>query len=153
MAPPPRTAAEVRELGPEETGLAHEAMLALGREVGTVTQFVERVNRELRPDGYKLAAALMPGEDQAVAAAGYRTGHDLVHGAYLFVDDLATRAAFRRQGHAGTIMDWLEAEARRLGCRALILESGVQRHEAHRFYVNRGMDITSHHFRLDLDRR
>lgn len=145
--------AEIRELGPDETGLAHEAMLELGREAGTLAQFVERVNAELRPDGYRLAAALVPGEGQAVATAGFRTGHDLVHGAYLFVDDLATREPFRRQGHAGAIMDWLEAEARRLGCSALILESGVQRHEAHRFYLNRGMDISSHHFRLDLDRR
>jgi GNAT superfamily N-acetyltransferase len=145
--------AEVRELGPDETGLAHAAMVELGRDVGDPATFTARVNRELRPEGYRLVAALEPGEEQAVAAAGFRAGHDLVHGTYLFVDDLATREAFRRRGHAGLLMDWLKAEALRQGCRALILESGVERHDAHRFYLQQGMDITSHHFRVDLDRK
>jgi hypothetical protein len=30
------------------------------------------------------------------------------------------------------------------------LDSGVQRFGAHRFYLRRRMDITSHHFALDL---
>ena len=47
-------------------------------------------------------------------------------------------------------MSWMIAEAREKGCRYLSLDSGVQRHDAHRFYLNLGMNITSHHFRLDL---
>ena len=86
----PQTGVEVRELGPEETGLAHAAMLELGREVGDMAAFTERVNRELRPEGYRLVAALEPGEAQAAAAAGFRLGRDLIDGSHLFVDDLAT---------------------------------------------------------------
>ena len=147
----PQSGFEVRELGPEETGLAHAVMVELERDVGDVAAFTERVNRELRPEGYRLVAALEPGEAQAAAAAGFRLAHDLVHGSYLFVDDLATLPGFRRRGHAGALMSWMIAEAREKGCRYLSLESGVQRHDAHRFYLNLGMDITSHHFRLGLD--
>ncbi|HEV3234198.1 MAG TPA: GNAT family N-acetyltransferase [Candidatus Dormibacteraeota bacterium] len=146
----PARGVEVRELGPEQTGLAHAAMLELGREVGDAATFAARVNRDMRPEGYRLVAALEPGEPQAVAAAGFRVINDLVHGRQLFVDDLATLPAFRRRGHAGALMEWMKAEARRQGCRFVSLESGVLRHDAHRFYLNQGMKITSHHFRLDL---
>ncbi|MDP9326491.1 MAG: GNAT family N-acetyltransferase [Candidatus Dormibacteraeota bacterium] len=141
---------EVRELGQEETELAHAAMVELGREVGDAATFTERVNRDLRPEGYRLVAALEPGEAEAVAAAGFRVINDLVHGRQLFVDDLATLPGFRRRGYAGALMDWMKVEARRQGCRFISLDSGVQRHDAHRFYLNQGMTISSHHFRLDL---
>jgi hypothetical protein len=41
-------------------------------------------------------------------------------------------------------------EARREGCRALHLDSGVQRFAAHRFYLGKRMEITSRHFGLAL---
>ena len=141
---------EVRELAAGESGRAHAAMVALGREVGSVAEFSARVDGALRPEGYRLVAAFVDGDEQAAAAAGFRVSHDLVHGKHLFVDDLATREDFRRRGCASALMDWMRVEARRLECRAISLESGVQRHPAHRFYLKHGFDITSHHFRLDL---
>jgi hypothetical protein len=36
------------------------------------------------------------------------------------------------------------------GCRSLDLDSGVQRFEAHRFYLRERMNITAHHFDLRL---
>lgn len=141
---------EVRELDTEETYLAFAAMVELGREVGSMDEFCGKVNRLLRPEGYRLLGAFEPGEEQAVAAAGFRLGHDLVHGSYLYVDDLATRSPFRKRGLAGQLMDWLVDQARRNNCAHLTLESGVHRYDAHRFYLKRGMHITSHHFNLDL---
>ncbi len=40
----------------------------------------------------------------------------------------------------------LERRARDAGCAVVDLDSGVQRHGAHRFYLRERMDITSHHF-------
>jgi GNAT superfamily N-acetyltransferase len=138
------------ELQPGESRLAHAAMVELGREVGSPHDFAIRVDRELRPEGYRLIG-VFEGEEQAAATAGFRTRHDLVHGRHLFIDDLATRAAFRRRGHASAMLDWLKAEARRQGCLYLTLESGVNRHDAHRLYLRHGMDITSYHVKLRID--
>ena len=46
------------------------------------------------------------------------------------------------------LLDWCAEEARRLGCQALHLDSGVEanRLDAHRLYLNTGMRITSFHF-------
>jgi hypothetical protein len=44
-------------------------------------------------------------------------------------------------------MRWVADEARRLGCEAVHLDSGVgaDRAAAHRLYMRHGMGITSHH--------
>lgn len=45
----------------------------------------------------------------------------------------------------------LERRAREAGCKALDLDSGVQRYDAHRFYLREQMSILSHHFAKLLD--
>jgi GNAT superfamily N-acetyltransferase len=69
------------------------------------------------------------------------------------VDDLSTLPPARRRGHAQALLDWLAAEARRLGCDELHLDSGVgpDRAHAHRLYLNAGLRITSHHFARRLN--
>ncbi len=47
-------------------------------------------------------------------------------------------------------MDWLIDHARAEGCRALHLDSGYARHAAHRLYLNKGLQMTSHHFAVEL---
>ena len=138
----------IRELQPAETQLAFEAMRELRPNLTSPEQFVDVVNRLQRPQGYRLVAAFESGEEQAAGVAGFRTGHQIVRGFHLYVDDLSTRAAFRGRGHGGALMDWLEAEARRLGCVEIELDSGVgpDRQTAHRLYMNKRMRISSYHF-------
>ncbi len=110
-------------------------------------EFVRRV-RVQRDAGYRLAT-LADGAGVA-AVAGYRIGHNLAWGKYLYVDDLVTDSSRRSQGHGQELLAWLTAAAREANCDQLHLDSGVQRFAAHRFYLRAGMDITSHHFVIDL---
>ncbi len=120
--------------------------------IGSEADFVDRVNRLQRPIGYRLIASFVDGEEQAAAVAGFRTGQYLAWGHILYCDDLSSRAAFRRQGHAGALIDWMVGEARHLGCDQFHLDSGVikERWEAHRLYMNKGMAISAYHFSLEL---
>lgn len=142
--------ATIRELGPRETHLAYPAMLELRPHLSSPDVFVKQVNEEQRPEGYRLVGSFEDGVEEAAAVAGFRTGHMLSRGYYLYVDDLSTRAAFRRRGHAASLMQWLIEEGRRLGCARLHLDSGVQRHDAHRLYMNQRLDITAYHFNRGL---
>jgi GNAT superfamily N-acetyltransferase len=141
-----------RELVAAETHLAYQAMLELRPDQGSEADFVWRVNELQRPEGYRLVAAFVEDQAAAVAAAGFRTDHFLAWGHVLYVDDLSTRADHRRQGHSTALLEWLLAEARRLGCRELHLDSGTgaDRADAHRLYFNRGMRITAYHFMVTL---
>ena len=111
------------------------------------SEFLSRI-RGQQDEGYELA--MLVDQDRVVAVAGYRVGHNLAWGKYLYVDDLVTDASRRSEGHGERLMDWLVSTAGTHGCNELHLDSGVQRYGAHRFYLRYGMDITSHHFRVAL---
>jgi GNAT superfamily N-acetyltransferase len=136
----------IRELGPDETGRAYAAMRELRPHIASEAEFVTRVNDVQRPLGYRLVASFDAGDGVAAAAAGFRIGDMLAWGHYLYVDDLVTREAARRSGHATRLLDWLQGEAERNGCHSFQLDSGVHRHDAHRLYLRWGLSITGHHF-------
>jgi GNAT superfamily N-acetyltransferase len=110
--------------------------------------FVRRVDEVQRPEGYRLVGVFEERAERALAVAGFRTGHSLAWGRYLYVDDLSTLPAARRRGHAGRLLDWLIEEARRLDCEQLHLDSGLvpERRDAHRLYMNAGLGIYALHF-------
>jgi GNAT superfamily N-acetyltransferase len=144
---PPQS--EIRELTAGATVLAFKAMLALreGRPVmASSAQFVEWVDSHARPGGYRLIASLVPDREEAVAVSGFRILHTLAWGKLLYIDDLVTLPEFRGGGHGHLLLEWLSAEAARLGCEQLHLDSGHHRHGAHRFYLNHGLSISCHHF-------
>jgi GNAT superfamily N-acetyltransferase len=139
---------ELRELSAGEARLAHRAMLALRAHLGDPHQFERHVDAVQRAEGYRLVAAFVPGQADAVGVAGFRVGHSLAWGRYLYVDDLSVTPDARRHGHGAALLEWLMREARRLGCEQLHLDSGTgpERFDAHRLYHRGGLSIHSHHF-------
>lgn len=138
----------IREVPPGDTAQAFAAMHALRPHVRDVEAFVHRVDVVQRPEGYRLVAAFEHAGGEAVAVAGFRIGHNLAWGRYLYVDDLSTSPTARRRGHGAALLDWLMEEARSRDCDQLHLDSGVvpDRADAHRLYLNHRMRITSFHF-------
>ena len=113
----------------------------------TEAEIINRVQQQMT-DGYRLA--YVEATDSVATVAGYRILRNLTYGKFLYVDDLVTRADNKRSGYAGQLLEWLCEHAREQGCLFLILDSGVQRFEAHRFYLAHQMDITAHHFARKL---
>jgi GNAT superfamily N-acetyltransferase len=138
----------VRELHAGETVLAYAALRALRPHLTDEAAFVRIVDEVQRPEGYRLVAAFDEDQQQAGAVAGFRVGHNLAWGHFLYVDDLSTLPAARRRGHGARLLAWVHEEARRLGCASVELDSGVgpDRQDAHRLYFTTGMRIASHHF-------
>lgn len=110
--------------------------------------FLIKIKRMQATNGYHLVAVI---EDNEVkAAAGYRVTESLAWGKYFYVDDLITDEVSRRKGYAKTLWNWLIEQAQIQGCEQFHLDSGVHRHDAHRFYLKGGLDITCHHFQMTL---
>lgn len=112
------------------------------------TDFIARV-RSQQKGGFYLAYA-SDARDAPHAVTGFRILENLMQGVFLYVDDLVTDADDRSKGWGQLLFDWLVEYARTHGCNTLELDSGVQRHGAHRFYLRNRMDITSYHFRVPL---
>ncbi len=109
--------------------------------------FLPRIRRQMQ-QGYRLA--MLEHDDTVIALAGFRLSENLAWGRFLYVDDLITDEERRSSGAGKALFDWLLDTARNEGCRELHLDSGVQRFDAHRFYLREGMHISSHHFTLVL---
>lgn len=106
--------------------------------------FVIMASRMAAADGYRLVAADVEG--QIVGVAGFRKLEMLYCGRILSIDDLVVAEAMRSAGVGSTLLEWLDAEARRLECTQVHLDSGLQRLEAHRFYDREGFARTAYHF-------
>lgn len=146
--------AEVLEIAAGDTARTYAAFCVLraGRPVmASVEAFTEWIDQHQRPEGYRLVAACLPDMQDAVAAAGFRVQHQLSRARLLYVDDLVTLPGYRLSGYAAQVFAWLVEEARRLGCEQLHLDSGHQRHDAHRFYLKHGMVMNAHHFSLAIE--
>lgn len=115
-------------------------------------EFIARVQRQTT-DGYRLAYLNADGNVKSVA--GYRISENLAWGRFLYVDDLVTDAAARSLGYGKALLAWLTGHARQNGCAQLHLDSGMQRKDAHRFYLREGMDNAGFHFvtKLEHDNR
>lgn len=117
----------------------------------TEPDFVSQVQRQTINHGYVLVYVIS--QNEAVAAAGYRVAEFLAWGRSFYVDDLVCRSAFRERGYGGKLLDWLLEKARELSCDQFHLDSGVTRHDAHRLYLGRKLQISSHHFSRELGER
>ena len=111
------------------------------------SDFVPRVQRQQR-EGYRLA--YLESDSQVRAVAGYRLEERLVSGRMCYVDDLVTDEHHRSCGFGRALFEWLVERARDAGCETFELDSGVQRFDAHRFYLTHRMRISSHHFSMSL---
>ena len=137
----------IREVRTDEEILAcfevlHQLRPALRRDTLVATV------RRMEPHGFRLACAEEDGQVRAVA--GYRITEMLRTGLMLEIDDLVTDAAARSGGYGKALFDWLLEEARTRGCSVVELDSGVQRHDAHRFYHRQRMHVLGYHFSIQV---
>ncbi|MEP6604370.1 MAG: GNAT family N-acetyltransferase [Spartobacteria bacterium] len=123
----------------------HAVMRELRPQFADADKFIERAQRQQR-EGYLLAFVQAEGEIRAVA--GYRYSESLFSGKFMDVDDLVTREQDRSRGFGAQLFDWLMEQAREQGCENLELNSGVQRFDAHRFYLVKRMKIAAYHFTI-----
>ncbi len=145
----------VEQLGPDGRALAQGPPA----DLRGLLDRGEALHRAFRPDigadysgylelmfgeGARLAQLVDDSEVRALAV--WRRFHTTHAGHRLHVDDLVTDARQRSRGYGRTMIGWLEAKARALGCDGLSLDSGTQRKDAHRFYLRERFDIAAFHF-------
>lgn len=140
----------IREIQPGEDAVAYPAIVELRPQVGTLEQFETAIALQ-RERGYRMVGVFEEGVTDAAAVVGFGTSQKLAWGSYLYVEDTSTHPEHQRKGHANRLFEWVIEEAKRLGVNQMHLDSGVQRHGAHRLYIRSGMRISSHHFQMDFD--
>lgn len=114
----------------------------------TEDKFLKQVSIQQK-EGYQLAFVQV--DEKIVAVAGFRIMHNLAYEKFLYVDDLVTDEKNRSNRYGDKLFDFLIAFAKKEKCNKFHLDSGVQRFDAHRFYLRKRMDIVCHHFGLKIN--
>ncbi len=109
--------------------------------------FVSQVVRQ-QEQGYQIVA--FKEKDRIVSAAGFRFAEFLAWGKVLYIDDLTTLPEARGQGCGGKLLDWLLDYAKQNQCKGLHLDTGYGRHQAHKLYLSKGLELNSHHLAIEL---
>ncbi len=110
-------------------------------------EFLEKLGKQ-RQQGYEIA--YIDVEGKVVAVAGFRVADNLAWGKFLYVDDLVTGNKERSKGFGKVLLEWLLNYAKENGCDSFHLDSGITRIDAHRFYLNNGLEKSSYHYSVKL---
>jgi len=116
--------------------------------------FVERVKEQFK-EGYRLLYIKSDSGDNesvVVSILGYRVQNYLWSGKTLYIDDLGTLPSEKRKGHGGALIDYTIQSAKDQKCDAVTLDSSYPRKDAHRLYLNKRFQLTSHHFHYSISK-
>jgi len=105
--------------------------------------YLEAVRR-MYQDGYRLVRYCENSE--TVAVAGYRCCTNFIMGRNLYIDDFVTSNLYRNMGIGSKLLNWLLVKAKEADCKSVLLDSGLLRHSAHKFYQRNGFEIIAYHF-------
>lgn len=107
--------------------------------------FVKQVKRQ-QEAGYTLTYLPLNPDGEIVAVAGWRIRENLTMGHHMYIDDLVTSESHRSKGLGTTLLEHVVERGQKAGCSIALLDSGVQRFPAHRFYLREGFDIRAYLF-------
>ena len=110
-----------------------EVMLSLRPHL-TLELYLSLINN-MKAENYYLA--FIEENGKVLSACGFRYLTTLFEGKYIYIDDLSTLPEARGKGYAGALFDYVVNEAKEKGLSAIHLDSGHQRFDAHRLYLNK----------------
>lgn len=121
---------QIRELSLRELVTAYELVAQLRAEL-SYDEFEDLVY-EMIKSGYKMHGIFERGE--LVCYAGVAIATNLYHKRHLFIYDLVTDESLRGRGYGTMMLEYLHDYANMGACENMVLTSGLQRIDAHRFY-------------------
>jgi GNAT superfamily N-acetyltransferase len=111
-------------------------MVQLRPHLTGAAELVTRVARQ-REAGYRILAAWRGGGP--VALAGYRVEENLIHGRFIYVDDLVTVESERSTGLGARLLATVADIGRERSIGRLVLDTALDNVLAHRFYYRQGL--------------
>lgn len=131
----------------EAFGASFDLMRILRPHITSPAVYVAQLARQAEQD-YRLLAAL----DGAhiVGLAGYRELENLIYGRFIYVDDLVVSPDLQRSGLGGRLLAAVRDEAVKRQCDHFVLDTGLHKPLAQRFYFRHGLLARGMHFTQKL---
>jgi len=133
---------QIREITLKELYTVYDVLKQL-REGLTYDEFEDLIY-EMRHMEYKMIGLFE--KERLITYAGVAIQTNLYHKRHLYIFDLVTDEAFRSCGYGKDMLAYLQDYAKMAACQNLVLSSGLQREDAHRFYELEGFVKKSYLF-------
>ena len=137
---------QIRELDLKELYTVHDVLKQLRTEL-TYKEFEDLIY-DMRHMDYKMLG-IMDGE-VLITYAGVAVQTNLYHKRHLFVFDLVTDERYRSKKYGKMMLDYLVDYAKVGMCENIVLSSGFEKENAHRFYEVNGFDKKSFIFKKSV---
>ncbi|PHR57864.1 MAG: hypothetical protein COA44_05170 [Arcobacter sp.] len=131
----------------DEIFACYDLMRVLRKNINA-DYFVAQIKEQMK-EGYELFYLIK--NNTVSCLAGCKVSNNLAWGKHLYILDLVSDTKERSLGYGKEILDYLKQRAKAQGCDEVHLDSGVQRFEAHKFYLREDFKIASHHFSYKIE--
>ncbi len=142
----------IQALTDEDILACRDVVFLLRPHLKNEQTYLQQVKQMMEEEHYRIIYIPKPATAGRTAAAfaGYRYMQKLHTGKVIYIDDLATLPAHRGKGYGSVLLNYIHALARREGLNAVQLDSGYDRNDAHRLYLDHGYKLAAHHFTCHL---
>lgn len=130
---------QIRELDFRELLMAYEVVSQL-RTTLTYDEFEDLIY-EMRKSEYKMIGII--DKEMLITYAGVAIQTNLYHKRHLYIFDLVTDEKHRGEKYGAMMLEYLNDYAKMGMCENIVLSSGFQREDAHRFYEKNGFSKKS----------
>lgn len=85
-------------------------------------------------------------DQQLAGLIGFRETENLLYGRFIYVDDLVVDRTHRNSGLGAKLLDFVRQKGKQVGCNYLVLDTGLHKPLAQRFYFREGLLAKGMHF-------
>ena len=133
---------QIRELDLKELYTVYDVLKQLRTQI-SYKEFEDLIY-DMRHMDYKMIG-IMDGEI-LISYAGVAVQTNLYHKRHLYVFDLVTEVQYQNQGYGNMMLEYLKDYAKIGMCENIVLSSGFEKEDAHRFYESNGFIKKSYVF-------
>ena len=125
---------QIREIDLKELYTVYDVLKQLRKEL-SYKEFEDLIY-DMRHMDYKMIGIM--DEDKLITYSGVNIQTNFYHKRHLYVFDLVTDEKYRGQKYGKMMLDYLVDYAKVGMCENIVLSSGFEREDAHRFYSQNG---------------
>jgi GNAT superfamily N-acetyltransferase len=141
---------DIRECKTNEEIISTSCVMRQLRPHISESEYCHQILSLIQKENFRLFAAY-DRSNQCIGAVGFQLQNRLSLGKIIYIADLVTDENHRSQGIGSQLINFVKQEADQQQIDAIVLDSGLQRKQAHKFYEQHGYKAVSYSFRLIKD--
>jgi len=109
-----------------------------------------QIAKERLPQGYRMIGAYDEEQEKCIGAAGFWIGTRFYCGKFIQLDNMMVLPELRSRKLGRQMVEFVKEIGRAEGCSRILVDTLVENHAAHRFFLREGFIIRGYHLNCEL---